>query len=110
MDLLNQKCVPCEGEAEPMTRVDAEAMLAHNVRDWSLDASAKQISKKFKFQDFKAALKFVNKVGEIAENDGHHPDLHLTDYNQVSVVLSTHAIKGLSPNDFIVAAKINNLK
>ena len=110
MNLLNQKCVPCEGGAEPIARADAEAMLGEHVQNWSLDAMAKHISKKFKFKDFKAALAFINNVGELAESEGHHPDIHLTDYNQVSIVLSTHAINGLSLNDFIVAAKINNFK
>ena len=92
-----------------MTRTEAEAMLDGQVEGWVLAVDAKQISKKFKFQDFKAALAFVNQVGALAESEGHHPDIHLTDYNQVTISLSTHAIGGLSRNDLILAAKINEL-
>lgn len=107
MDLLTQKCVPCEGGVEPMTKIDAESMIMYHVKDWVLSLDAKHISKKFEFKDFAEALSFVNKVGAVAESEGHHPDIHLLDYKFVSIDLSTHAIKGLSQNDFIVAAKIN---
>jgi 4a-hydroxytetrahydrobiopterin dehydratase len=110
MNLLDQKCVPCEGEVDPMTKADAEAMLSHHVPDWALDAEGKHISKKFQFKNFKEALAFVNKAGEISESEQHHPDIHLTDYKFVTIDLSTHAIDGLSQNDFIVAAKINAVK
>lgn len=107
-DLATQKCVPCEGGVMPLSKIEAEVMLKQ-VSDWSLSFDSKSISQKFVFSDFKHALEFVNKVGEIAEVEGHHPDIHLTDYKFVEIVLSTHAIDGLSNNDFIVAAKINNL-
>lgn len=107
MNLLDQKCVPCEGGVEPMTKADAEAMIEFHVKDWILSGDAKHISKKFEFKDFKEALAFINKVGAIAESEGHHPDIHLVDYKFVNIDLSTHAIGGLSQNDFIVAAKIN---
>jgi len=107
MDLLNQKCVPCEGGVEPMTKIDAESMIMYHVKDWTLSIEGKHIYKRFKFKDFKEALSFVNKVGAIAENEGHHPDIHLLDYKFVAIDLTTHAIGGLSQNDFIVAAKIN---
>lgn len=89
-----------------MTRADAEAMLAFHVKDWVLDSEGKNISKKFTFKNFVEALAFVNKVGEIAENEQHHPDIELG-WGKVNITLTTHAIKGLSQNDFIVAAKIN---
>lgn len=107
MNLLEEKCVPCEGGVDPMTKADAEAMLEFHIKDWVLSADAKEISKKFAFKDFSQALSFVNKVGTIAESEGHHPDIHLVDYKFVDIHLSTHAIGGLSQNDFIVAAKIN---
>ncbi len=107
MNLLDQKCIPCEGGVEPMTKTDAEAMIAFHVKDWILSEDANHISKKFEFKNFAEALSFVNKVGAIAESEGHHPDINLMDYKFVSIDLSTHAIKGLSQNDFIVAAKIN---
>ena len=108
-DLTKIHCVPCEGGMDPMNKADAESMLGFHVKDWMLDTAARNISKKFVFNDFKHALGFINKVGEIAENEGHHPDIYLTDYKFVTVHLSTHAIGGLSQNDFIVAAKINNI-
>jgi 4a-hydroxytetrahydrobiopterin dehydratase len=107
-DLTKQKCVPCEGNAMPLNQIEAEVMLK-NIEDWVLAFDSKSISRKFIFSDFKRALAFVNKVGEIAEVEQHHPDIHLVDYKFVEVVLSTHAIDGLSQNDFIVAAKINEL-
>ncbi len=107
-DLTKQRCVPCEGGIEPLNQVEAEVMLKQ-VSDWVLSYDAKSISQKFVFPDFKKALEFVNKVGEIAEEEGHHPDIHLTDYKFVEIVLSTHAINGLSNNDFIMAAKINEI-
>ena len=90
-----------------MTKADAEAMIMYHVKDWTLSIDAKKISKKFEFKNFIEALSFVNKVGAVAESEGHHPDIHLLDYKFVNIDLSTHAIKGLSQNDFIVAAKIN---
>ena len=107
MNLLDQKCVPCEGGVDPMTKADAEVMLEFYVKDWMLIDDSKSITKNFEFKNFSEALSFVNKVGTIAESEGHHPDIHLTDYKFVNINLSTHAIGGLSQNDFIVAAKIN---
>lgn len=89
-----------------MTKVDAEAMLAFHLKDWILSDDAKRISKKYAFKDFKEALAFVNAVGAIAEQEGHHPDIELG-WGKVSITLTTHAIGGLSQNDFIVAAKID---
>lgn len=108
MNLLDQKCVPCEGGVEPMTRMEAEAMRDFHIKDWEISEDTKRISKKFKFKDFKDALEFVNKVGAIAESEGHHPDIELG-WGKVNITISTHAIGGLSQNDFIVAAKINNI-
>jgi 4a-hydroxytetrahydrobiopterin dehydratase len=93
-----------------MTKVDAEAMLEFHIKDWTLSDDAKHISKKFDFKDFKESLAFVDKVGAIAESEGHHPDIHMTNYKHVEINLSTYSIKGLSQNDFIVAAKINEIK
>jgi 4a-hydroxytetrahydrobiopterin dehydratase len=108
-DLNNQKCISCEGGTKPMTKMEAESMLSFHVKDWTLKEDIKQISKEFTFKDFKEALVFVNKVGELAESEGHHPDIHLVNYKNVEIDLSTHAIGGLSINDFIMAAKINAL-
>lgn len=99
-------CVPCEGGMPPATKDEAEILLKQ-VSGWSLSADAKSITKKFTCKDFKAALAFVDQVGKIAESEGHHPDIHLTNYKFVTIDLSTHAIGGLSQNDFIMAAKID---
>lgn len=106
MNLTDQKCVPCEGGVDPMTRSDAEAMLEFHLKGWAISPDTKNISKKYSFKDFKEALVFVNKVGEIAESEGHHPDIELG-WGKVNITLTTHAIGGLSQNDFIVAAKID---
>ena len=107
MDLTKQKCAPYEGGHAPLTKVEAEILLKQ-VPGWKLSADGKSISKQYGFKNFKEALDFMNKVGEIAESEGHHPDIHLTNYRQVKIDLSTHAIKGLSQNDFILAAKVDS--
>jgi 4a-hydroxytetrahydrobiopterin dehydratase len=106
MNLVDQKCVPCEGGIDPMTKSDAEAMMDFHLKGWTLSNDAKFISKKYSFKDFARALAFVNKIGKIAENEGHHPDIELG-WGRVKVTLTTHAIGGLSQNDFILAAKID---
>lgn len=90
---------------KPFTREEAQSYIDENP-DWILDADAKKISKEFKFKDFIGAINFVNLVADIAEEEGHHPDIHI-DYNKVNLELWTHAINGLSENDFILAAKID---
>ena len=107
MDLAQKKCVACEGDAVPMTTMEAETMLTHG-KDWSLAPDAKKIAKQFKFKNFKAAMEFANKISDIAEAEGHHPDLSIG-WGRVGVELSTHAIGGLSENDFILAAKIDKI-
>ncbi|MBI4457955.1 4a-hydroxytetrahydrobiopterin dehydratase [Candidatus Uhrbacteria bacterium] len=107
LPLTKQKCVPCEGGVPPISRPRAEELLAQTP-GWSLDAEAKKISRKFKFKDFAAAMVFVNKVGDIAEAEGHHPDFSIH-WNRVDLDIWTHAIGGLFINDFILAAKINEI-
>ncbi len=106
MNLTEQKCMACEGGVTAFSK-DEAGILLKQIHGWSLLEDGKSISKKYSFKNFKEALVFVNKVGEIAENEGHHPDIHLTDYKYVTINLSTHAISGLSQNDFILAAKID---
>ena len=89
------------------SRVEAETLMVQ-VAGWELNAEAKAISKNFKFKDSAQALSFVNKIGEIAESEEHHPDIELG-WGRVKISLTTHAIKGLSENDFIMAAKIDEL-
>ncbi len=88
-----------------MTPMEATAMLTH-VTGWSLSSDKKKISKQFKFKDFAEAMVFANKIAPIAEAEGHHPDLAIG-WGKTAVELTTHAIGGLSENDFILAAKID---
>ncbi len=114
-DLLKKVCIACEGKGiKPLSREDAqdyldEVSLPAQAGGWILDADAKKISKEFKFSDFIGAINFVNLVADIAEQEGHHPDIQIH-YNKVELVLSTHAIGGLSENDFILAAKVGASK
>ncbi len=106
MNLTEQKCVACEGDVTPYNQIEGDVLIKQ-IPGWELSADAKTISKKYTFKDFKESLAFVNTVGAIAESEGHHPDIHMTDYKHVEIDLSTHAIDGLSQNDLIVAAKID---
>jgi len=105
-DLTTKTCTACEGHENAMTHEEAEKMLTH-VTEWELTTNANAISKEYTFDTFTTALNAINTVGEIAEQEGHHPDITLYDYNNLRITLSTHAIGGLSENDFIVAAKID---
>ena len=106
MDLLKKKCVPCNQKGmKPFTRAEAESYIVQ-VFGWRLDEKAERISKEFKFKDFIGAINFVERVADVAEMEGHHPDIHIY-YNKVILELWTHALSGLSENDFILAAKID---
>lgn len=107
MDLTQKKCVACEGDVPPLNKIEAEVLLKQ-IPGWGLSDDAKSLSRTYKFKDFAEALAFVNRVGTIAESEGHHPDIELG-WGRVKIVLTTHAIKGLSENDFIVAAKVDTL-
>ena len=106
--LSDKKCVACEGGMPPLMNEQISAFSAQ-VDGWQVSKDEKSISKQFRFNDFKQALAFVDKIGALAEEEGHHPDLNLFSYKNVLVTLSTHAIGGLSENDFILAAKIATL-
>ena len=105
MDLTKKKCVPCEGGVAPLSEKDSQRLL-QSTPTWLLEA--KKISRNFKFDNFVQALAFVVKIGDIAEEEGHHPDITFG-WGYVNVVLNTHSIGGLSENDFIVASKIDRL-
>ncbi len=109
-DLTKQKCVPCKAGAPPLNKSEIQQYL-QETHGWEfLDGEPQKIKCKFTFKDFKEALDFINKVGELAQSENHHPDIFLYNYKKVDITLSTHAIGGLSSNDFIMAAKINNLE
>lgn len=104
--LAERSCKACEGGVEKLT-MDRSAELLKQVPQWQIDHPSEAIERNWKFKNFVDAMKFINRVAEIAEDEQHHPDLHLTGYRHVKVMLTTHAIGGLSDNDFIVAAKID---
>ena len=105
--LTQRKCKPCEGGTEPLPLGAAQALMA-DVKGWEL-IDGKLLRKQVKFKDFLEAVALIQKIAPIAEADDHHPDLHLTGYRRLTIELSTHAIGGLSENDFILAAKIDQL-
>ncbi len=106
-DLSKKHCVPCEGGVPPLTAAQSKELLQTLV-GWEWEG--KQILKHYKFKDFNENMGFVTRVGLVAEAEGHHPDLNIHGWNQLTITLWTHAIGGLSENDFIVAAKIDALE
>lgn len=106
--LKSKSCKPCEGGVEAASRDEAERLLKE-LDGWTLDSQGRKISRGWQARDFVSAITFFNRVAELAEEEGHHPDLHLTGYRDIKIELSTHAIGGLSENDFILAAKIDDL-
>jgi 4a-hydroxytetrahydrobiopterin dehydratase len=108
MDLAEKKCMACEGNAAPLTAVEAEVLMKQ-LQGWTLSPDAKKISKEFRFKNFLEAMSFANALTPIAEAEGHHPDLSIG-WGRVVIELSTHAIGGISENDFILAAKIDRLQ
>ena len=105
--LSSRKCKPCEGGVEPLPLGAAQALL-RDVAGWEL-VDGKAIRKTVKCKDFLDAVALIQKIAPVAEAEDHHPDLHLTGYRKLTIELSTHAIGGLSENDFILAAKIDQL-
>ncbi|MCX8008117.1 MAG: 4a-hydroxytetrahydrobiopterin dehydratase [Patescibacteria group bacterium] len=108
MTLSQKKCVPCEGGTKPLSHDDIMKYLAMTP-GWHLSDNETSMKRSFVFKNFSDALKFVNAVAKIAEEEQHHPDILLHNWNHVDLILSTHAIHGLSENDFILAAKINTI-
>lgn len=108
--LTQKHCVPCEGGTAPLTN-DQEEMYLSAVPNWQLDRtdSVHWLKRDIQCKNFTDCIDLVNKIAVLAESEGHHPDLRLHNYKQLEVLLTTHAIKGLSENDFIMAAKINEL-
>ena len=107
--LSKKKCVPCEGGVDPLNPDQAQELLKELSDEWMLIDQCRMLARTFVFKDFKGALAFANKVGAIAEEEGHHPDMTIG-WGNLGVELTTHAIGGLSMNDFIVAAKIDELE
>ncbi len=106
--LRSKKCLPCEGGV-PAISPDEARQYVEATPKWSVDDDSKGIHRQVNCQNFVEALALINQIGEIAEADQHHPDLHLTGYRNLRIDLTTHAIDGLSENDFILAAKIDQI-
>ncbi len=105
-DLTTKACVPCEGGVPPLAPDAVDALLVA-VPQWRLTHDATRIRRDWKLNNFREGIRLLNNVGALAEREQHHPDLHLEGYRRVWIELTTHAIGGLSENDFIVAAKID---
>jgi len=105
-DLASKNCVPCRGGVPPLAGKELDR-LAEQLPDWKV-VEGHHITRNFKFPDFRKALAFVNKAGDVAEEQGHHPDILLS-WGKAEVTTWTHAINGLTESDFILAAKIDRL-
>jgi 4a-hydroxytetrahydrobiopterin dehydratase len=107
-DLTRKHCTPCEGGVPPLSPEQVRRLLKE-LPHWKLSSDGQRIRREWRVKNFQAALDFFHRVGQVAEEEGHHPDLHLVGYRNVAIELWTHAIGGLSENDFILAAKIDTL-
>ena len=107
MELAKKKCLPCEGGVPPLTEDEIMEYITVVHQGWKVTGNRK-ISRAFQFVNFRHTMSFVNEVARIAEEEGHHPVMHIS-YGTVEIELWTHAIDGLSENDFIIAAKIDKL-
>lgn len=105
MNLKEKRCIPCEGGTLSLSKDDVERF-SKETPLWKIGSGSLSIEREYRFPNFVDALVFVNDVAHIAEKEGHHPDIHIS-YNHVRLVLATHAAKGLTENDFILAAKID---
>ena len=107
-ELNSKKCVPCEGGIAACTLEHSQNQV-NLLPNWQLSVDGKWIHRKLVFKNFVQAIACVNKIADLAEAEAHHPDLHLTGYRNLEIAVSTHAIDGLSENDFILASKIDAL-
>jgi 4a-hydroxytetrahydrobiopterin dehydratase len=107
-DLREKTCRPCEGGVPPASETEIERLL-QDLDGWEATAGGKCIRRTWRVKNFMAGMEFLSHVADLAEREGHHPDVHLTGYRNVTIELTTHAIGGLSENDFILAAKIDEL-
>ena len=105
-ELADKQCIPCRGGIPPLT-TDEIRPLALQLPDWEV-VDGHHLDRSYKFKDFREALEFTNRVGELAEEQGHHPDIYLA-WGKVGIQLWTHKIDGLSESDFVMAAKVERL-
>ena len=106
--LSSRKCSPCEGFETPLAKAQAQPLLHELDYGWELIEDAARLRKDFVFRTFRDAINFVNNIADLAEAEGHHPNITIL-YNKVRITCTTHVIKGLSENDFILASKIDQL-
>jgi 4a-hydroxytetrahydrobiopterin dehydratase len=107
-DLVHKHCASCEGGVSPLSAVQIEEYL-RALPEWKQTSDHQRIRREWRVKDFVTALDFFQRIGQVAEAEDHHPDLHLVGYRNLAVEIWTHAIGGLSENDFILAAKIDHL-
>ena len=107
-ELAEKKCVPCEGGVPKLTSDQVKDLL-ESVPGWKVTADGQRIRREWTVKNFLAGMDFFHRVSGLAEREQHHPDLHLTGYRNVAIEIWTHAIGGLSENDFILAAQIDRL-
>jgi 4a-hydroxytetrahydrobiopterin dehydratase len=105
-DLATERCVPCEQGTPPLSVDQAQALLAELDGAWQLARDGRVLTRQITFKTFARAMAFLQRLAEIAEREGHHPDFCLERWNHVNLSLTTHAIGGLSRNDFVLAAKL----
>jgi len=106
--ISNKRCTPCQGGVDPLTKKEAQKFLEGNTPEWHLIDNATKIKREFEFRNFVDALAFVNKAGEVSEEENHHPDIELG-WGYVIIKIQTHKINGLHENDFILATKIDSI-
>jgi len=106
-ELAKKVCIACKGGIPPLTEAETKPYM-EQVNDWSLIENVKKIEKNFEFKNFVEAMVFINKVADQAEEAGHHPDIFVS-YNKVRSQIYTHKIGGLHENDFILAARIDQI-
>lgn len=107
--LVNEHCVPCEGNTPPTSVDEARELLAELDGHWRLAEDGRVLTREITFKTFGRAVAFLNRLAEVAEHEGHHPDFCLKRWNHLSLALTTHAIGGLSRNDFVLAAKLETI-
>jgi 4a-hydroxytetrahydrobiopterin dehydratase len=105
--LLKNQCIPCQGGVQPLKHEEFEKLLEQLSEGWQV-IDGHHLEKKYKFKNFRQALDFVNKIGKLAETQGHHPDVYLA-WGKVKLKIWTHKIDGLHKNDFVLAAKADEL-
>lgn len=107
-DLARKRCTSCEVGAKALTAEQVRELLG-SVPEWKLSSDGKRIRREWRVLDFMTAMEFFQQIAQIAESEDHHPDLHLAGYRNVTIEIWTHAVGGLTENDFILAAKIDEV-